>query len=48
MGKWVVVFLHDLVESSEVDAKMEGTILFADKEERSSMSRRGRMDETHH
>ena len=46
MWKWVVVFLHDLVEPSEVYAKVEGTILFANNEDRSSMSRGRGMDET--
>ena len=42
-----MVFLRDLVESSEVDAKMEGTILLVNEEDQSGMSRGG-MDETHH
>ena len=46
MWKWVVVFLRDLVESSEVYAKVEGTILFVDKEDQSSMSRGRGSDET--
>ena len=48
MGKQVVIFPHDLVESSEVDAKIEGTILLADEEDWSGMSGGGRTDETHH
>ena len=43
-----MVFLHDLVESSEVNAKTKGTILLADKEDQSGVSGGGRMDETHH
>ena len=42
-----MVFLRDLVESSEVDTKMEGTILFVDEEDQSGMSRGGGTDETH-
>ena len=45
MQKWIVVFLCDFVESSEVDAKTMGTILFADEEDQSSMSGGG-ADET--
>ena len=44
--KWVAVFLRDLVESSEVYAKAEGTILFADEEDWSSMSGGRGVDET--
>ena len=48
MGEWVVVFLHNLVESSEVDAKMKGAILLVDEENQSSMREGRGMDETHH
>ncbi|KIK76261.1 hypothetical protein PAXRUDRAFT_170434 [Paxillus rubicundulus Ve08.2h10] len=44
--KWIVVFLHDFVEFLEVDTKAEGAVLLADKEDWSSMSKRGWMDET--
>ena len=46
MWKWVAIFFCDLVESSELDAKAEGTILFVDEEDWSSMSRGRGMDET--
>ncbi|KIK94166.1 hypothetical protein PAXRUDRAFT_143484, partial [Paxillus rubicundulus Ve08.2h10] len=42
--KGIAVFLHDFVESLEVDAKVEGAILLAEKEDWSGMSRRGRAD----
>ena len=41
-----MVFLCDLVESSEVYAKAEGTILFADEEDQSSMGGGRGSDET--
>ena len=41
-----MVFLHDLVESSEVYTKVESTILFADKEDQSSMGGGRGADET--
>ena len=46
MQKWVVVFLHDFVESFKVYTKAEGTIIFVDEEDWSSMSRGRGADET--
>ena len=46
-GKGVAVFCHDLVESSEANAKTEWPIFFADEEDRSNVSREGGTDETH-
>ena len=48
MGERIGVLLCDLIESSEVNAKMEGTILLVDKEDWSGMSGGGGTDETHH
>jgi hypothetical protein len=42
----VAIFLRDLVESSEVNAKTEGTILLADEEDWSSVSGGRGMDKT--
>ncbi|KAF8328928.1 uncharacterized protein EI90DRAFT_2924823 [Cantharellus anzutake] len=36
--KWVAIFLGDLVQPSEVNAKSEGSILFADEEDQCRMS----------
>ena len=35
--QWIAVFLGNLVQASEVDAKAEGSIFLAGKEYRSSM-----------
>ena len=45
--EWVSIFFCDFVESLEVDTEVEQTILLADKQDWSSMSKGGRADEAH-
>src|ERR1700678_394618 len=44
--KWVPVFLSDFVKTTVVNTKSEGTILFADEENGSSVRRARVSDET--
>ena len=43
--EWVMIFLSDFVESAEVNAEIESSILFVDEKDRGSMSGARLVDE---
>ena len=44
--KWIPIFLHDFVKTTEIDAEAEGAILFMDKKNRGAVWRGGGSDKT--
>ena len=44
--KWIPIFLHDFVKTAEIDAEVEGAILFMDKKNGGTMWRGGGSDKT--
>ena len=45
LGEQISVFLHNLIQATEIDAKAEGAILLPDEEYRSSAQRSSQTDE---
>ena len=45
LGERILVFLHNLIQATEIDAEAEGAILLLDEEYRSSAWRSSRTDE---
>jgi len=45
--EWVVILLTDFVEAPGIDTESKGAVLLFDKEDRSSVGRRGRSYEAH-
>ena len=44
--KWIPIFLRDFVEAVEIDAEVEGAILFTDEKNRGTVWRGGGSDKT--
>ena len=44
--KWVPIFLHDFVKAAEINAEVEGAILFTDEKNRGAVWRGGGSDKT--
>ena len=44
--KWILIFLCDFVKAAEINAEMEGAILFTDEENGSTVWRGGGSDKT--
>ncbi|KXN84319.1 hypothetical protein AN958_12756 [Leucoagaricus sp. SymC.cos] len=44
--EWVAILFGNVVETTEIDAKMQGTVFFLNKKNRSTMRRRSRMNKT--
>ena len=44
--KWILIFLHDFVKTTEIDAEVEGAILFTDEKNGGTMWRGGGSDKT--
>ena len=44
--KWILIFLRDFVKAMEIDAEVEGAILFTDKENGGTVWRGGGSDKT--
>ena len=44
--KWIPIFLHDFVKTAEIDAEVEGAILFTDEKNRGTMWRGEGSDKT--